>query len=115
MYIRTPNFNEFCDRVRMLYEPQFVERNLPSLPDWFFGDFRESRLPDILRIVQEYPEYHIVSCVKPEVYVNGFIRFADAYYLAEGENNSKLIYDPGHWLDVHSLQSLNSGKRSSCA
>ena len=89
--------------------------NLEEFPTTVFGGFAPWRVKQILKLVRRHPEYHIVTCLEPDLYVNTFVPNAQTYFLAEGDRDPRLIFDPQCKLDESFLYSLNSGRRSRIA
>jgi hypothetical protein len=115
MFKNIEDFRNFRRRVQILLEPYILERDIPLLPDSFFGCFSPRRLNEVMSVCCENPEFHIVSCIEPELFINGFIKNALIYYLADGDSDPNLVHDPHRILDVHLLQALNSGLSKRCA
>lgn len=112
MFKNIKSFHEFTRRVEILWAPDYEDRELEEFPTTAFGGFAPWRLEEFLRLARLHPEYHIVACVKPDLYINSFVGGAQTYYLAEGDADPKLVHDLDNRLDEHFLQSLNSGRRS---
>lgn len=110
MFKNVANFQDFLSRVELLRAPDYDERELPASPSSFFGDFFPWRVEEVLALRREFPEYHVVVCIEPQLYINAFVENALGYYLAEGDPDPSLIHDPFERLDRHFLQSLNSGR-----
>lgn len=104
------SFREFTRRVEFLWAPDFEDRELEEFPTCVTGGFAPWRLREFLNLAKLHPEYHIVVCIEPDLYVNAFIAGAQSYHLAEGDSDPSLVHDPNDRLDAHFLQSLNSGR-----
>jgi len=105
---------EFRARVEILWHPDYEDMELEEFPCIPSGSFLPDRLEVLLRLARLHPEFHIVSYVGSGIYMNGFVRNARSYCLAQGDADPKLIHDQYDALDAQFLQSLNSGnnKRS---
>jgi hypothetical protein len=103
------SMREFKSRVAMLWSDDYEERELEAFPSSVLGGFFNYRRDEFLALARLHPEYHIVTCLSDRIFVNGFVEGGQSYYLAEGDPDPTLIYDPDHSLDLHSLYSLNSG------
>ncbi|MGE0171362.1 MAG: hypothetical protein AB7T49_01190 [Oligoflexales bacterium] len=82
---------------------------LEEFPTTVFGGFAPWRVSEFLRLAKLHPEFHIVSCLEPHLYINAFVKNAQTYYLAQGDANPILVHDLYDKLDIHLLQVLNSG------
>ena len=109
MFKNIKDRNAFKKRVEILWEDDYITRELEELPTTVFGGFAPWRTMAFLRMAKLHPEYHIVSCVGPNLYVNSFVRNAQTYFFAEGDTDSKIIHDPFDRLDASFLYSLSSG------
>jgi len=102
---------EFRRRVDILWEGDYEEFELEAFPSTTFGGFAPSRVREFLRLAKMHPEFHIVSCIEPDLLVNSFVSGAMLYYLAQGDPDSNLVHDLHQKLDAHFIQSLNSGRK----
>jgi len=109
MFKNIKDHREFRRKVDILWEGDYEDLELEEFPTTVFGGFVPSRAGEFLRLVKMHPEFHIVSCIEPDLLVNNFVRGAMIYYLAQGDSNPKLVHDLYEKLDAHFLQSLNSG------
>jgi hypothetical protein len=105
------SYREFQNQVEILHLDDYSDLELEEFPCTPLGGFWEARISEILRLVRLHPEYHIVSCVNPDLFVNAFVRGSQAYYLARGNHDPKLIYDPHGEFDAHFVYSLNSDSK----
>ena len=106
------NYIEFRRRVETLWADDYEERELEEFPSLPNGGFAPGRVKKLLRLVRLHPEYHILSRIRSDLYVNTFVKGAVSYFLAEGDSDPKLIHDPHGKLDAHFLHTLNSGRSS---
>jgi len=106
------NYIEFRRRVETLWADDYEVRELEEFPSLPNGGFTPERVKEILCLARLHPEYHILSRVRPDLYINTFVKGAVSYFLAEGDSDPKLIHDPYDKLDTHLLHSLNSGRSS---
>lgn len=88
---------------------------MEEFPTTVFGGFIYWRREEFLRLAELHPEYHIVTCIEPKLYVNGFVSNGLTYFLAEGDSDPNLIHDPDLKLDESLLYSLNSGDKNRIA
>lgn len=102
------NRRDFKQRVMLLDAVDQESLDLKILPETVAGLFNYDVLPNLLKICRENPELHIVSVVDHTVLVNRCVPGADYFFLAEGDNDPRLIFDPGLVVDALVLQSLNS-------
>jgi hypothetical protein len=109
MYKSLKGYWEFQDQVGVLRLDDYSALELEEFPCSPAGGFWEARIDAMFRLLRLHPEYHVVSCVAPHLYVNAFIGGAQAYYLASGDPDPNLIYDPRKEFDAHFIYSLNSG------
>jgi len=109
------NYSEFRRRVEILWADDYQDRELEAFPVTVCGGFAPWRAYEFLRLARLHPEYHIVTCIEPEIFVNAFVTNALMYYLAEGDADPKLIHDPHDKLDAYFLYTLNSGRKSRAA
>jgi hypothetical protein len=98
-----------------LWHGDYEDRELEEFPTNVLGGFAYWRREEFLRLARLHPEYHIVTCIKSDLFVNGYIETAHSYFLAEGDSDPKLIHDPNLQLDAYLLYSLNSGDKSRIA
>jgi len=115
LYKNIKSRREFDRRVDILWEGDYEERELEEFPTTVFGGFAPWRVDDFLRLASRHPEYHIVTCIGPELFINAFVKGALSYFLAEGDSDPKLIHDPYDKLDVYLLHSLNSDRKRRAA
>ena len=101
---------EFRQLVDMLWEGDYEDLELESFPTTVFGGFAPWRVEEFLNLARSHPEYHIVSCIEPGLYINSFVKGAQTYYLAQGDADPKLIHDIYDKLDTRLLHVLNSGR-----
>jgi hypothetical protein len=88
------NRTEFRRQVEILRLPHYEDFELEEFPCCPLGGFFLSRVECILRLVRLHPEYHIVTCVKPSLLVNGFVANGQTYYLGAGAKDPNLVHDP---------------------
>lgn len=103
------SMREFKNRVEMLWSDDYEERELEAFPSSVLGGFFSWRRDEFLALARLHPEYHIVTCLAAKIFVNGFVEGGITYYLAEGDRDPAIIYDPDDRLTVHDLHALNSG------
>ena len=115
MFLNIKNSREFRRRVDILWALDYEELELEEFPTTEFGGFAPWRLAEFLALARMHPELHIVSCIEPNLYVNAFVKGSQTYYLAQGDADPKLIHDLYNKLDLHLLQSLNSGRNNPSA
>jgi hypothetical protein len=109
------DYIEFHRRVEILWASDFEELELEEFPTTAFGGFAPWQVDEFLRVAKLHPEFHIVSCIEPELFVNRFVNGAMIYYLGQGDSDPNLVHDAYGKLDLLLLQTLNSGLRSSPA
>jgi hypothetical protein len=114
VFINVKNFREFMDRVELLWSPDFDDLELEEQPCTPFGGFHADRLDVYFRLASVHPELHMITCLRPSLFVNGFVKGGQAYYLGQGDSDNKLIHDPQGRLDIELLHSLNSGRNKLC-
>jgi len=115
LFKNVKNYIEFRRRVEALWADAYEDRELEEFPSLPNGSFGPERVEELLRLARLHPEYHILSRIRPDLYINSFVKGAVSYFLAEGDSDPKLIHDPYNKLDIHYFHSLNSGRRSSRA
>jgi hypothetical protein len=111
LYRNVKNHLEFIRLTDLLWADDYEDLELEEFPTTVFGGFAPWRVAEFLRLAKLHPEFHIVSCVEPNLYVNAFIKGAQTYYLAQGDPDPKLIHDPYNKLDALFLQNLYSGRK----
>jgi hypothetical protein len=109
LYKNIKNRREFNKLVDILWAPDYEDRELEAFPTTAVGGFAPWRVYEFLELAKQHPEYHIVSCIEPDLHVNAFVKNALTYYLAEGDSDPCIIHDPYNKLDASFLQALNSG------
>jgi len=91
----TMDGSEFQKRVKVLYDNDELEW-LGLKPFDLIGGFAEGDEVALLAFCAENPQYHIVSCDGERIY-NRYIPDLNRYYLAGGEQNPYIVYNP--WVD----------------
>jgi hypothetical protein len=105
------DYIEFQRRVDTLWEPDYEELELEEFPTTVGGGFAPWRVEEFLRLARLHPEFHIVTCIDTDLFINSFVWGALTYYLAQGDADPKLVHDPYDRLDAYFLQTLNSGRK----
>jgi len=110
MFRNIKDSGEFRSIVEILWADDYEEFELESIPTTVFGGFAPWRIDEFLLLARRHPEFHIVSCIEPGLYINSFVKGAQTYYLAQGDADSTLVHDLYGKLDTHLLHTLNSGR-----
>jgi hypothetical protein len=106
MYKYIDDYFEFRRRIDILWEPDYEDLELEEFPTTVSGGFAPWRVEEFLRLARLHPEFHTVSCIEPDLFINTFVWGAMTYHLAQGDSDPKLVYDPDRKLDAHFLQTL---------
>jgi hypothetical protein len=115
MFKNIKDYHEFHLRVDILWVPDYEDLELEEFPTTASGGFEESRLEEFLHLAKLHPEFHVVSCIDPDLIINTFVWGALTYHLAQGDADPKLVHDLYDKLDIHFLHTLNSGRNKRSA
>jgi hypothetical protein len=108
---KTKNRREFMRKVEILWIDEYLEFELENLPTTVNGGFAPWRVEEFLKLARLHPEFHIVTCIEPSLYINAFVKGGMTYHLAEGDPDPRLVFDQFDKLDQHYLHLLNSGQK----
>jgi hypothetical protein len=111
-YRYVDSYVEFKRLVGVLNVVDLVDRELPLVSCSVFGLFNFRRLGELMSFVARNREYHIASCVEPDLKVNGVIDglLVMGYYLADGDPHPGIVHDPRRIMDNVYLRDLNSAR-----
>jgi len=102
LYQVTNNFRHFWNRVGILRSLlRFAELDIE--PSSVTGAFDPQRVAEMTQFCRKHPEYHIVSLIRDGSYLNGFSANGSSYYLANGDRNPNLAFNPRGYIDTHDL------------
>jgi len=59
--------------------------------DSILGGFYRDNVDELRMFCSQHPEYHIVSVVNANCYLNRFAPGAVSFYLADGDTNKRLV------------------------
>ncbi|MCX6105964.1 MAG: hypothetical protein NTY08_09055 [Proteobacteria bacterium] len=66
-------------------------------PRGLLGDLGPSQLATLIQVCEQQLEFHIVSCCKNLRTINRLVTDAAIFYLARGDKNPYLVFNP--WVD----------------
>lgn len=109
MFTYIHNYHNFMRRIGSLRFWDYEERDLELCPD-FGSMFEADELTKVLQLARLYPEYHIISAVQADLFVNFYVEGAAGFLLGEGDADPKLVFDSYGVFDEHFLHSWYSGR-----
>ncbi|MGE0172495.1 MAG: hypothetical protein AB7T49_06920 [Oligoflexales bacterium] len=113
MWKRVKDYGEFRKLVGILSLVDLEDIEVNILPASAFGFFEPDALAQLIKYCHDNPGTHIVSMIHSESFVNRCIFGSSLFYLATGDSDPNLIFDPIYIIDELCLQSLNSELNSS--
>ena len=86
---QTDDYDDFFDRVGLLYYPEVVRLDLPF--DDFASVFLAEKLPVIQHFCADNSQYHIITVTAPGRYANCCVQGCRQYLLGDGDNDPALV------------------------
>lgn len=88
------DYDEFWNKVGLLIDLKY-SYGIDLDPCYgLLGLFKPHRLPELQKYVEEHPEYHIISEMNNDIFINHTVEHCFGFYLGEGDKDPEIMYVP---------------------